>query len=162
MILSSSSLSSLTYIRHIILVFVFILNFMTYRFTKLIKKNEKCLKKNGCTLSYSSRKILLIKNLTFFMNCFILINMIVPFNKYISKIPIISGFYNLLNLILIIILVSFLKKIITILERDNCLTCLGITNKSISYIIIQLFLKFKGKSSLLLIGIYYICLIYLL
>jgi len=59
-------------------------------------------------------------------------------------------------------LVSFLKKIITILERDNCLTCLGITKKSISYIIIQLFLKFKGKSSLLLIGIYYICLIYLL
>ena len=162
MILSSSSLTSLTYIRHIILAFVFILNFMTYRFTKLIKKNEKCLKRNGCSLSYSSRKILLIKNLTFFMNCFILINMIVPFNKYISKIPILGGFYGLINIIIIITLVLFLKKSVSILDKENCLKCLDISNKGMTYLIIQLFLKFKGKSSLLLIGIYYISLIYLL
>ena len=162
MIISEVTLTSLKSIKYILIGFVFILNFLIYRFTKLIKTKENCLKKEKCSLLYSSKKIQIIKNTTFFMNCFILINLIVPFNKYISKIPILGGFYGLINIIIIITLVLFLKKSVSILDKENCLKCLGISNKGMTYLIIQLFLKFKGKSSLLLIGIYYISLIYLL
>ena len=162
MLLSETSLISLKSIKHILIGSVFIINYLIYRLSKLIKTNEKCLKKNNCSLSYSSRKIQIIKNIVFFMNCYILINIIVPFNKYLSKIPIISGFYGLLIFIIIVTLVLFLKQTISILNKEDCLKCLKISNKSIMYIIIQLFLKFKGKSSIILIGIYYISLSYLL
>lgn len=162
MLLSETSLISLKSIKHILIGSVFIMNYLIYRLSKLIRTNEKCLKKNNCSLSYSSRKIQIIKNIVFFMNCYFLINIIVPFNKYISKIPIISGFYGLLIFIIIVTLVLFLKQTISILNKEDCLKCLKISNKSIMYIIIQLFLKFKGKSSIILIGIYYISLSYLL
>lgn len=163
MLISEKSLLSLQSIKHFLIGFVFILNFLLYKFTKLIKKNKNCLKKNNSSLSYSSRRIQIIKNTVFFMNCYILINLVIPFNKYITKIPIISGFYSLICLVIIITLILFLKQSISILNREDCLKCLGInSNKGMINIITQLFLKFKGKSSLLLIGIYYISLIYLL
>jgi len=166
MLLSEKSLLSLQSIKHFLIGFVFILNFLLYKFTKLVKKNKNCLKKNNCSLSYSSRRIQIIKNTVFFMNCYILINLVIPFNKYITKIPIISGFYSLICLVIIITLILFLKQSLSILNKEDCLKCLGLgfsaDKNGLLNIITQLFLKFKGKSSLLLIGIYYISLIYLL
>ena len=88
-------------IKTITLCTLILLDYGIYSLTKLFKKHEICLKKNKCSLSYKSRKINILKSISFFTIWFLILNIIIPFNKYMLKIPLISNLYSLILIIII-------------------------------------------------------------
>lgn len=144
-------------IGHIILL---IINYYLYNFCKLIKKNKKCLQKKKCSISNQSRRVYILKNLSFFLSIFIIINIIVPINKYIVKIPLISSLYCFIILITIIIQITFFINLLSSLKKQKCLSCLGFNNTS-KKIIYSFILQQKAKVQILSILIYYIVCIYI-
>lgn len=140
-------------------LFLIILNLYLYNFCKLIKKKYTCLKKKQCKISYNSRRVYVLKNISFFLLIYIIINFILPINKYILKIPLISSIYSLIILITLICQISFYFNIINILHSQECFNCLEL-NK-LSKKIIYLMLKNKYKILIITILIIYIIFIYI-
>ena len=151
-------------IRLLTLCILIIVDYGFYILTKLIKKNEKCLIQNNCSLSYKSRKIYLLKNISFLTIGFLLINIIIPFNKYMFKIPLLNSLYSLLLVVIISIKLLLFNNIINVLNKEKCLKCLGLNKNNITTFIIKYLLKYnitlKYKFLGSIILIYYIILKY--
>ena len=130
-------------IHNLVYIILIILNIYFYNFCKLIKKNALCLEKQECKISNKSRRVYVLKNISFFLLIYIVINFIIPINKYILKIPLISSIYSLILLIILICQLSFFLNIINILNSQKCLDCLGLNN--LSKKIINLIIKNKYK-----------------
>lgn len=146
---------------HIIGYIIIVLkNYYFYNFCKSIKKYKKCLKKKKCNISSKSRRVYTLKNISFFLIIYIIINFIVPINKYILKIPLISSIYSIVILVIIIIQLSFFSSIISSLNKQDCLDCLGF-NKLSKNIISVTILKQKTKTLTLSIIVSYVLLVYL-
>lgn len=151
--------------RLISLCSLLLIDYAIYSLTKLIKTNQKCLKINKCSLSFKSRKIKIIKNISFFTIWFLVINILIPFNKYMFKIPLLNSLYSLLIILIISIKLVLFNNIINILNRENCLKCIGLNKQNITSIIVKYLLKFnltlKYKFLASIILIYYIILKYI-
>jgi hypothetical protein len=146
---------------HIIGYIIIVLkNYYFYKFCTSIKKYKKCLKKKKCNISSKSRRVYTLKNISFFLIIYIIINFIVPINKYILKIPLISSIYSIIILVIIIIQLSFFSSIISSLNKQDCLDCLGF-NKLSKNIISVTILKQKTKTLTLSIIVSYVLLVYL-
>lgn len=152
-------------IKFIGLCFLLLIDYSIYNFTKLIKKVNKNLKNNNCSISFTSRKVYMLKNITFFIIVFLLINIVIPLNKYLFKIPLLNGIYSLIIIIIISIKLFLFNNIINVLNKENCLKYLELNRTSIKTFIIKYILKFnlilKYKFLLSIIVINYIILKYI-
>jgi hypothetical protein len=152
-------------IKFIALSFLLLLDYGIYNFTKLIKTNDNNLKNNNCSISFNSRKVYILKNITFFIIVFLLINIVIPLNKYLFKIPLINGIYSLIIILIISIKLFLFNNIINVLNKENCLKYLELNRTSIKTFIIKYILKFnlvlKYKFLLSIIVINYIILKYI-
>jgi hypothetical protein len=137
-----------------------IINYYFYNFCKSIKKYRKCLKKKKCNISNKARRVYTLKHLSFFLIIYIMINFIIPINKYILKIPLIGSIYSIIILVIIIIELTFFSSIISSLNRQDCLDCLGF-NKLSKNIISVTILKQKTKTLTLSIIVIYVLLVYI-
>lgn len=137
-----------------------VINYYFYNFCKSIKKYRKCLKKKKSNISSKSRRVYSLKNISFFLIIYIIINFIIPINKYMLKIPLISSIYSIIILVIIIIQLSFFNSIISSLNKQDCLDCLGF-NKLSKNIISVTILKQKTKTLIISIIIIYILLVYI-
>ena len=151
-------------IKLIALCSLLLIDYGIYSLTKLIKNNENCLKTNECSLSFNSRKIYILKNISFFTIWFLLINIVIPFNKYMFKIPLLNSLYSLLLVVIISIKLLLFNNIINVLNKEKCLKCLGLNKNNITTFIIKYLLKYnitlKYKFLGSIILIYYIILKY--
>ena len=141
-------------------IILLITNYYFYTFCKSIKKNKKCLDKKKCSISNKSRRVYTLKNISFFLIIYIIINFVVPVNKYFLKIPLISSIYSLIILVIIIIQLSFYINILSSLNNQNCLGCLGF-NKLSKKFISSFILKQKTKTLIISILVSYIIFVYI-
>jgi hypothetical protein len=132
-------------------------NYYIYNLTKKIKKYQSCLKEKGCNLDYKSRKVSILKFTSLFMILFCLFNVIIPFNKYLVKIPLIGGIYSFIILLLLTFEVVLFGNILGKLNESMCFKCVNINNIRLFKVI----LKTKFKTILINIFISYLILIYL-
>ena len=144
-------------IKLILYALLILYNYYIYDITKKIKRNETCLKKNKCDLEYKSRKISILKFISIFMILFCLFNVIIPFNKYLVKIPLIGGVYSFIILLLLTLEVLLFSNILNKLNESTCFKCLNIDNTRL----FKILLKTKFKTILINIFISYLILIYL-
>jgi hypothetical protein len=135
---------------------VILYNYYIYNLTKKIKKYQSCLKKNKCNLDYDSRKILSLKYTSIIIILFCIFNIIIPFNKYVVKIPILGGIYSFLLLFLLTFEIVLFGNILSKLNETKCFKCLNIKNEKL----FKILLKTKFKTILINIIISYLILIY--
>jgi len=132
-------------------------NYYIYNLTKKIKKYQSCLTENKCDLDYKSRKVAILQYISMFMILFCLFNVIIPFNKYLVKIPLVGGLYCFILLLLLTLEVVIFSNILGKLNETKCFKCLHIKNTRL----FKLLLKTKFKTILINIFISYLILIYL-
>ena len=77
-------------------------NVFIYTYTKSIKKAHKCLKKKGIEIDHKSTTVIGLKYISLLNITLVIIAYFTPIQYVILKIPIISGFYSLIILGLLI------------------------------------------------------------
>ncbi len=106
---------------------ILISNYYIYDFTKRIKKNKKKIK-NKCGIDNNSRRVYILKNLSFFMGIYIIINFALPINKYLLKIPLISGLYSIILFIILVTQYYIFFNLISLIKKNNCYNDLKMVN----------------------------------
>jgi len=150
-------MKNITIIKLLCYSLLIIYNYYIYNLTKKIKKYQSCLKENKCNLDYKSRKISILKYISLFMILFCILNVIIPCNKYLVKIPILGGIYSFILLFILTFEILLLSNIVGKLNESKCFKCLNINNTRLYKIL----LKTKFKTILVTIFISYLILIYL-
>lgn len=147
-----------TFIKPFFVVILGINSFMYY-YTKLIKKNKECLKNKKIIINPNSFRIKYLKYSSLLFILVLLINKILPINSILLKIPIVSGFYCFIVLILIIIQIESFMSTLNKINNNNGISC--IFKFPFKYKLSNLIIKYKYKVSLLYIFLIYIGIIYL-
>jgi hypothetical protein len=139
--------------------YIFYIAYNTYFYNIInnIKKYEDCLQKNKCQIIYNSKKITLLRYINSFFILLGIFNLVIPFNKYFIKIPLLGGIYSFILLTLLSLQFTILSNIFSKLDKHNCFKCLKIKNIRL----FKLLLKTKFKTILITIIISYLILIYL-
>jgi len=150
-------MKNITIIKLLCYSLLIIYNYYIYNLTKKIKKYQSCLKENKCNLDYKSRKISILKYISLFMILFCILNVIIPCNKYLVKIPILGGIYSFILLFILTFEILLLSNIVSKLNESKCFKCLNINNTRLYKIL----LKTKFKTILVTVFISYLILIYL-
>jgi hypothetical protein len=132
-------------------------NYYIYDLIKKIKKNQTCLKENKCNINYEEKKVSILKYITIFMILFCILNIIIPCNKYLSKIPILGSIYSMIILFILTLENLLFNNILKRLNKSDCFKCLKINNIKLYKIL----LKTKFKTIFINVFISYLILIYL-
>ena len=115
-------------IQYFLNIFCILINYYFYNLVNYLKKNIKILQK--CEFIYNSNKIFFLKHISLFLIQLFIVNLFFSIDKFIQKIPFISGFYSFIfSIVLLIQLLSYFR-IIKKLNSSNCFKKLNL-NKNL-------------------------------
>lgn len=115
------------YLSYFLNIICIIINMYFYYFVKYLKENKSTLEK--CNFKYNSNKIFFFKHISFIFIPLLTINLFFSINKFILKIPIISGLYSFTFTIILWIQILSYFRIIKKLQNLKCMKKIKLNDK---------------------------------